>query len=544
MNPNDIASPGERARAWVALSAIVLLAAVLRWHFFVGFGVSADDLIYAGMAKELARRGWEAVDLHYGVNYRLGLSVPLALLFRAGGINDVTYVIYPLVMSLVSIVVVFQLGSRLFGSMAGLTAALLVATCPFDAVFASSMMIDIITSCLMAITVLAFLAAREAAGARCLAYAFLGAAATFVAYLIKEPAVYVLPCLGALTIARLFDRKVVLCDAAFYGMVGVMLASTLAVDYFATGDALNRLHVQIPQSGFAVGPIGEILLRYPRWVWLPSPEGTMPFGYLFYAVVPAALYVAARARPQGHVPLLWLLVLVLLLEFLPKQLHPLTLSPRYPRYAHVWVAPGSLIIALALERVREWRRSVFWLCITVLATSGLLGARTLHRVWTEPLADRNDAAKFLATLPAKTLYSDFWLTDRYAFVMQYPSTFSTPWALNGRQWQADVIEKDDFATLWTIPGGYVVTGGSRGVEVGMYSVLNLKGNEPPPTWRLLTEIARPLEPWRVEPLCIWEVPLVGYSEETTDRHVTAGACPCGTARRSVGPSALLQVGAN
>ena len=130
---------------------------------------------------------------------------------------------------------------------------------------------------------------------------------------------------------------------------------------------------------------------------------------------------------------------------------------------------------------------------------------TLHWIWTDPLSDRNEAASFLAALPAKPVYSDFWLTSRYAFVMQYPPTLSMPFALDGKTLQTDVIEKDDFATLWTIPEGYVVTGGSRGAGVGMYSVLNLKGNTPPPTWQLLKEIARPPEIWRLEPLRIWEV---------------------------------------
>src|SRR2546425_1573864 len=39
----------------------------------------------------------------------------------------------------------------------------------------------------------------------------------------------------------------------------------------------------------------------------------------------------------------------------------------------------------------------------------------------------------------------------------------------------------------------------------MSTVLNLKGNAPPPTWHLLKEIARPLGAWRLEPLRIWEV---------------------------------------
>ena len=142
--------------------AIVLFAAVLRCIFFIGFGVTGDDIIYAGMSRELLRNGWKAVDLKWGVNYRLGLSVPVALLFRVGGFNDLTYVIYPLVMSLLSVVLVFLLGRRLFGSAAGLVAALLVATCPFEAVFGSSMTVDIITSCLTAVTVLAFLKALSA----------------------------------------------------------------------------------------------------------------------------------------------------------------------------------------------------------------------------------------------------------------------------------------------------------------------------------------------------------------------------------------------
>ena len=512
MQPMASPPPGERLRAWAALLAIVLLAAVVRWRLFMGFGLSGDDMIYAGMSNQLARYGWQAVDLRYGVNYRLGLSVPLALLFRTVGINDLTYVIYPLLMSLVSIVVVFLLGRRLFGSTVGLTAALLVATCPFDALFASSMTIDVITSCLTAITVLAFLVSREVSGARSFAYALLGAAATLVAYMIKEPALYVLPCLGVLTVARIRDRRAVLRDVVFYGVVGAGLAATLAADYWATGDALNRLHVQLPQSGSATGPLSETLLEYPRMVWLRAADGTLAFGYLFYALVPAVLYLVVRRPGRAHVPLLWLLVLVLLLEFLPKQLHPLTLSPHYRRYAHAWLAPASLIVAAALEGVRQWRRGVFWVCIAVLATSGLLEARTLHRVWTEPLADPNEAASFLATLPLKPVYSDFWLTARYAFVLQYAGTLSTPWEVDGKSLQ-NVIQNDDLATLWTIPEGYVVSGGSRGA-VSMSSVLNLKDAAPPPRWRLLKEIARPVEAWRLEPLRIWEVTPVSETTPT------------------------------
>jgi len=89
--------------------------------------------------------------------------------------------------------------------------------------------------------------------------------------------------------------------------------------------------------------------------------------------------------------------------------------------------------------------------------------------------------------------------------MQYDPTLAMPFELGKKALQYDVIEKNDFATLWTIPSGYVVTGGSRGPGVGLFSVLNLRGNAPPPTWHLLKEIERPLAPWRLEPLRVWQI---------------------------------------
>src|SRR6185503_5010974 len=207
-------------------------------------------------------------------------------------------------------------------------------TCPFDVVFGSSMTIDVITSALSAIVVLMFLVGREASVGRCVAAAAVAAASMLLAYMIKEPAIYLLGCLAPLTLLRLGDRRVVVRDGIFYCVLIAVLGATFVADYWLMGDALNRYHVQIPQSGAASGPFSQTLLQYPRWIWLRTPEGTMSFGYLFYAAVPALLYVVARRARWAHVPVVWLLGLVLLLEFFPKQWSPLVLAPRYPRYAH------------------------------------------------------------------------------------------------------------------------------------------------------------------------------------------------------------------
>src|SRR5207244_3288386 len=106
-----------------------------------------------------------------------------------------------------------------------------------------------------------------------------------------EPALYVLPCLGVLTLTRIRDREVVLRDMMFYGVVGTGLAATFAADYWATGDALNRLRVQLPQSASATGPLSETLLDYLR---MGSPRCSRGGGN----GVVASSWLASRCWPH------------------------------------------------------------------------------------------------------------------------------------------------------------------------------------------------------------------------------------------------------
>ncbi|TMA54143.1 MAG: hypothetical protein E6J75_14280, partial [Deltaproteobacteria bacterium] len=137
------------------LAFLVVLAAALRLWCFIGYG-RGDDPLYVVIAKRLLDEGsgfFTPATFAYGVNYRLGLYVPVAMSFALLGVNEFSYVLYPLLASLGSIVLVCLIGTALFDAEVGLIAAVLVAVSPFDVAFASTMVIDLASSFLTALAV-------------------------------------------------------------------------------------------------------------------------------------------------------------------------------------------------------------------------------------------------------------------------------------------------------------------------------------------------------------------------------------------------------
>src|SRR5207247_1800673 len=103
------------------------------------------------------------------------------------------FVLYPFLASLGSIVLVCLIGTALFDAGVGLIAGVLVAVSPFDTAFASTMVIDLVTSFLTALAIYGVAVGARSGGRRgAMAYA-VAAGALGVAYWVKEPVTLVLP---------------------------------------------------------------------------------------------------------------------------------------------------------------------------------------------------------------------------------------------------------------------------------------------------------------------------------------------------------------
>jgi 4-amino-4-deoxy-L-arabinose transferase-like glycosyltransferase len=491
------------------LALVVVLAAALRLWCFIGYA-RGDDPIYALIAKRLVDEGlgfFTPETFQYGVNYRLGLYVPIAASFALLGIDDFTFVLYPLLASLGTIVVVCLIGAALFDAKVGLIAAVLVALSPFDTAFASTMVIDLVTSFLTAVALYGLVAGARSSGWRGDVVYASAAGALWVAYWVKEPVTFLLPgflAIAALQVVRGVSPRGPL---VFCGSLGLLAMLCLGFDWVLTGAPLNRFQVQMAQSGVATGPVRDTLLTYPRWLFHGSSEG-MPLGYLSYLLLPALGYVGIFERRRAAVVLLWLLPLAALIEFMPMRLDPLVLSPRYERYLNALLAPAALVVAIPLGAVWHRSRLVVGALLIGVAVTSIRDAREQHRVWADGTSDVVHASRVLWGLPAKPVFSDGWLCQRYSF-----DGGLDPRRLEGRnctdlldgQKLTDIVARGDFEKLRALPPGYVVAGGSRAHYAMTSSVLHLEDHMIPPGWRLVLEIPNAPTSYRLQPLRIWEI---------------------------------------
>ena len=116
-------------KEWSPLTVVLAVALVLRLVFFTGM-VRSDALNYAHAAYYLSR---EVFDLNAWVGMsRLGVFIPVAILYSLFGPGDFVTLLYPMITSLASIVFVYLIAKMFGGEGAGLIAAFIWAFLPLD----------------------------------------------------------------------------------------------------------------------------------------------------------------------------------------------------------------------------------------------------------------------------------------------------------------------------------------------------------------------------------------------------------------------------
>jgi 4-amino-4-deoxy-L-arabinose transferase-like glycosyltransferase len=122
-----------------ALLGILVLALAMRLIFFNGLNWDDDpDYVYRAY---LVKTGQNFIFTDNN-GFRIGTYYPAALFYALFGINDFSCGAYALVVSLLSVAVIYKLGKLLFNPRTGLIAALLLAFYPLDVELASRLMPD------------------------------------------------------------------------------------------------------------------------------------------------------------------------------------------------------------------------------------------------------------------------------------------------------------------------------------------------------------------------------------------------------------------
>ncbi|OFV93311.1 MAG: hypothetical protein A3H95_05865 [Acidobacteria bacterium RIFCSPLOWO2_02_FULL_64_15] len=435
----------------MALLVILVFAAALRIYMFRGW-VGLDDAEYARFAALFAEGRPFPSDYSGPAVFplRVGVFVPAGLLFRWFGVNEWAMVLYPLAVSLTSIVLIYASAALFFGWRAGLMAAALLSAYHWDLDSATKLLPDL-PAAFFATTGIMLIVALERHVSRTWSRAFAGgllAGLAFgLAWLCKESLAYLAPfmfTLLAITVWRGGPRMWLVWAGVAVGSASVLAGEMIAYQA-ATGDFLFRFHEvernyrQWPNGFFTSGSdfgwkegttrsaalMDRLFVSGPRTILFDPSLYYVPFIGLA-----ATAYAWVRRDRAFLVPGLWLWALVVMFNFgssSSTEYIPLAL---FHRYMYLMFFPAIVVVAGFLARTLA---PVLHLDIrprTLVAAGGGLAAVVLM-LWaaaphlyydvTNPRNWTDEVKKLRATVrPDVSVYADGITLRAFEFFAGYP----------------------------------------------------------------------------------------------------------------------------
>ena len=241
MKSLSIESQGQSARGWASLIVLILGAHfALHLWLYANFDNDYDAGHYARIAHEIQSREF-AIAPHTFSN-RFGVTVPTALSYRLFGVNRFSTTLWPLVSSVLTILLVFFTVRRFFGMRAASLSAFLLALNIIQIKYASRLLPDIIVSMfMMAAVALLALARTTASPRKQRIYGVICALSLFAGLLTKGTVAWALPFFLGVTVCDVFRRR---NSPFWFGLAcsGTAAVTFLLAAYFvSTGNALYRL---------------------------------------------------------------------------------------------------------------------------------------------------------------------------------------------------------------------------------------------------------------------------------------------------------------
>jgi 4-amino-4-deoxy-L-arabinose transferase-like glycosyltransferase len=466
------------------LPLVLLLALVLRGVFFVGLvsGDPQDDGIYYGNALSLTEKGPEYLERYKNLpadflanpidqfNVRPLVTYPIAASFVLFGSGEISASAWALLCSMVSVLVVYRLGTVLHDRAVGRIAALLCAFYPLEVINGTRILSDVQVGMFTSIGLL-FLV--EAVRHRSAAMFALSGAATAGAYLANARGLLALIALmgcGVFMAARRRTRW----DAPLWIVAGfVSIFSVEALLYWlTTGDALLSYHIQSGANRFkylheAVATFrwhfievaytnGQPLELFRRAFGL-SAGPVNHFGLFFYLFAASVLY--SLWRRQNVLLLTLALGLLAYLEFgaVGVELNRSRGIIRYlmvykqERFLTIVTAPLLVLAAYFLRDVGRRYKLAVALVLTMMFATSLTATSRTRGYYRAALADLRAVSADIRNNPDHVYWGDLW-------AVLHVKIFT-----RGRAQNLRVL--DSHTAPDQVRGSCVILGGSRGAEL-------------------------------------------------------------------------------
>lgn len=396
------------------LAFILLFALVIRIIFFQGVGTS-DALLNTLYANDISKGIFPSNENQ--ANARIGLLIPVSMLYSIFGVNNLSSGVLPLIISLLGILLIFLFGKMLFSEKTGLIAAFLLAVFPLDVLYATRFMSDLPSAVFSAFSVYLFLRAEKEQKLKALfLYAFSGISFG-IAFSIREMAVLTLLFYIGYII---YNRKIRLAYAAI--SIGFLSIFALELYFFAvhTGNPFYRFSSLSSYYSDAVkfhnfyGRLSfpNFFLAYPYIIF-----SDMQLGYFYAFIALAIIYCLVNRKKETNLLIVWIMLIYFYLNFGSSSLTSYEPFLAVSRYLHYISIPSLLLLANFLsEEEKLIKKFLLPFVLSLLFFTSIIAIYDDN--YRHSLDNLRDAYNY-ATKLDKTIYTDYRTIRAFNFFSGY-----------------------------------------------------------------------------------------------------------------------------
>ena len=477
--------------------AIIFFALIIRLHFFIGFagGDPQDDGLYINVAKDILQKGFydhniqknlilnnAIVNPIYMFPSRILMTYGTALSFFLFGVNDYSAALFPLICSLLSIYIIYKIGSLLFNYQVGLLAGFFLSIMPIDIIFSTRITPDVPVAFFMMLSIYLFLQGVRADHA---GWFVASGIATGVGYLAKESTIPIIVYMAFVAIVTSISNKKFSPKCLFFvfGLSAIICCECLYYQIL-TGFPTLRFHL-IPkilkikyaqEYAFFTIDLKWLLIKYqPNSLFthfktllnttiLGSEVGLRHFGLFYYPVFISFFWVLFNKINKSWVIISWIILLYLYLEFGPVritfELNPLLITYelicKYSRFLTMLSAPACLLLAIWLTYWSDRCKYIIaCLVICILVQTSYKNVSASTAFFRNHTRDLREAAECLMNLNQRKIYADMWARNMLYYYSGYK--LNTP--------MADIGTIAQNPNSPVLKDSYVILGGARGSGV-------------------------------------------------------------------------------
>lgn len=348
---------------------ILLFGILLRTAFFSGY-VAGDDKQYLQQAYKLSRVGFTCGGLFptdpRDINHwatRLGIVFPTAFFFYLFGINEISLVLFPLLCSIGSIVIIYYLGKLLFSVKIGLISAFLLSFFPLEVIYGTHLFPTVCVTFFTGLSIFLFLKAEIDKRKLYYLSAGLMIGIGYLCWIGSLFIIFFFLCY-IIYIKRIKIGYLLVCSGVLLVFVGEFLFF-----YYQTGDGFYRYNI-LKEVVISEGNLNlqthliELFKGnvYQGINWFIEPlimfAFEQEFGFFYYFIWPIVIYFLFKRENNINILILWLIPVTLYLLYgsvSPSNYDPLR---RLCRYYSIVTIPGLLILGYFM--VTKMKKRLFF----------------------------------------------------------------------------------------------------------------------------------------------------------------------------------------